>query len=235
MKPKEYEEYVASIFQNKGYSTEVTPLSGDWGIDVIAIKDSEKIAIQAKMYSDSSRKVNRAAIMQLYGAMAYQDCTKAVLATDGDLLDDAILVANKLGIEILKTNPCDISDKGSCIGIKTEKSLPVEINGYPAFDEVWEKYIIPLKGTTLCNSRGENKIIDVNWSGVKRKTSKGKEGKVNIEGFRYSYNELLRKKKVTRDEISQQIAERCSSFIVLILKQIPFIELVENPISLKLK
>ena len=62
MKPKEYEEYVASIFQNKGYSTEVTPLSGDWGIDVIAIKDSEKIAIQAKMYSDSSRKVNRAAI-----------------------------------------------------------------------------------------------------------------------------------------------------------------------------
>ena len=129
MKPKEYEEYVASIFQNKGYSTEVTPLSGDWGIDVIAIKDSEKIAIQAKMYSDSSRKVNRAAIMQLYGAMAYQDCTKAVLATDGDLLDDAILVANKLGIEILKTNPCDISDKGSCIGIKTEKSLPVEING----------------------------------------------------------------------------------------------------------
>lgn len=49
------------------------------------------------------RKVNRAAIMQLYGAMAYQDCTKAVIATDGELLDDAISVAKKLKIEILTT------------------------------------------------------------------------------------------------------------------------------------
>ena len=31
--------------------------------------------------------------MQLYGAMAYQDCTKAVLATDGEVLDDAVIVA----------------------------------------------------------------------------------------------------------------------------------------------
>lgn len=102
MAPKEYEQYIASIFQNQGYKTLVTPYSNDWGIDVIAIKGKEKIAIQAKMYGNK-RKVNRAAIMQLYGAMAYQDCTKAVIATDGELLDDAISVAKKLKIEILTT------------------------------------------------------------------------------------------------------------------------------------
>lgn len=94
MTPKEYEQYIASIFQNQGYKTLVTPYSNDWCIDVIAIKGKEKIAIQAKMYGNK-RKVNRAAIMQLYGAMAYQDCTKAVIATDGELLDDAISVAKK--------------------------------------------------------------------------------------------------------------------------------------------
>lgn len=50
MTPKEYEQYIASIFQNQGYKTLVTPYSNDWGIDVIAIKGKEKIAIQAKMY-----------------------------------------------------------------------------------------------------------------------------------------------------------------------------------------
>ncbi len=84
MTPEEYEKYVASLYQARGYKTIVTPLSGDWGIDVIATKGTEKIAIQAKMYGRTHRKVNRSNIMELYGAMAFQDCTKAVLATDGE-------------------------------------------------------------------------------------------------------------------------------------------------------
>ena len=105
MTPQEYEQYVASLYQEKGYKTEVAPLSGDYGIDVIASKGDEKIAIQAKMYGHTSRKVNKTTIMQLYGSMAYQHCTKAVLATDGELLEDAIKVAQELNIEILYTSP----------------------------------------------------------------------------------------------------------------------------------
>jgi len=56
------------------------------------------------MYGESSRSVNRRVIMELYGASAYQDCTRAILATNGDILPDAIEVANKLGIEILRTS-----------------------------------------------------------------------------------------------------------------------------------
>ena len=43
-------------------------------------------------------------MMQLYGAMAYRDCTKAVLATDRECMADAVEVANKVGIEILYLN-----------------------------------------------------------------------------------------------------------------------------------
>ena len=78
------------MYQAGEYKTIVTPLAGDWGIDIIATKGFEKIAIQARMYGHTSRKVNRSNIMDFYGAMTYQDRTKAALATDGELLDDAV-------------------------------------------------------------------------------------------------------------------------------------------------
>lgn len=231
MTPKEYEDYIAALYQEKGYTTIVTPLSGDWGIDVIAIKEEEKIAIQAKMYGNTSRKVNRATIMQLYGAMAYQDCTKAVLATDGEILEDAYTVAQKLNIEIFKTNHYRSNFQTTTNStIKTKHT----IGKYPTFDEMWEKYIIPLKGATLYNSKGENKIIDVNWSEISRITSNGKKGKIQIEGFELAYNILLKEGMVTRDYINQQVDKRCSSGIVLILKELPFVTETKNPIALKL-
>ena len=149
------------------------------------------------------------------------------------LLDDAKIVAEKLNIEILqtRTNNTDTSMKGNLY--KEEKTKL--FNSYPTFDEAWQKYIIPLKGSTLKNSRGNNKIIDVNWGGIKRITSKGNEGKIDIEGFRLAYNKLVKEDKVTRSYINQQVNKRCSSGIVLILGQLHFLEIVNNPKSLKLK
>ena len=40
-------------------------------------------------------------VMELYGAKDYFDCTKALFATDGLLMADAVEVAKKLNIEIL--------------------------------------------------------------------------------------------------------------------------------------
>lgn len=233
MTPKEYEQYIANIFQKQGYKTIVTPYSNDWGIDVIAIKGKEKIAIQAKMYGNK-RKVNRATIMQLYGAMAYQDCTKAVIATNGELLDDAISVANKLKIEILTTKTKFVSTfhKEEENSDYIHKDLSIE---YPTFDEVWQEYILALKGKTLQNTKGENKIIDVNMGGITRITSNKKQSFIPIEGFHLAYNELIRKGRVTRDYINQEVDKRCSSGIVLILGQIPFVSIVRNPTSLEIQ
>lgn len=235
MKPREYEEYVASIFQERGYEVNLTPQSNDWGIDVIAIKGEEKIAVQAKMYGHTSRKVNRAVIMQLYGAMAYQDCTKAVLATDGEVLDDAVIVAKKLGIELLFTRGSLLTDKSAVVKIEQNENLAWEANGnYPSFDEVWSRYIMQLKGKTLYNSIGSNKIVDVDWAGITRVTSKGKRGKIQIEAFRLAYKELMSKGFVSRDYINQQIDKRCSSGVTHILSQLPFVSLESNPLGLRL-
>ena len=101
MTPREFEYIVSDYYKQQGYKTIITPYSGDWGIDVIASKGKEKLAIQAKMYGGSSRRITRLAMMQLYGAMAYKDCTRAVMVTDGDCMPDAIDVAIKLGIEVV--------------------------------------------------------------------------------------------------------------------------------------
>lgn len=232
MTPQQYEEYVGLLYANKGYDVSVSPLSNDWGIDVIAIKGDEKIGIQAKMYGESSRSVNRRVIMELYGAAAYQDCTKAVLATDGEIYPDAIEVAQKLGIDILRTS----ASEDFITEIQTKQMTgEVEIKaGNISFEEAWEKYIFPLKGRILSNSRGSNKIIAVDWGGIKRVTSNGKLGKIDIEGFRLAYNVLMSQGYVTRDYINQQVDKRCSSGIVLILGELPFVEKTTSPTGLRI-
>ncbi len=93
------------------------------------------------------------------------------------------------------------------------------------FDNIWEKYIIPLKGRTLSNSRGTNTIVNVDWNGVIRTTStpklKEKRNKIKIESFKLVVNKLLKEGSITREYIKNE-AGRVSSAIVLILSQVPF-------------
>lgn len=208
MTPKQFEDYIGKLFAQKGYTVTVSPLSNDWGLDVIAIKGNEKIGIQAKMYGESNRSVNRRVIMELYGASAYQDCTRTILATNGDILQDATKVANKLGIEILRTS----TDMCNIEMLQSDTS-----DNVMSFDKAWEEYIIPLTGRTLYNSRGSNQIVAVDWSGIKRVTSNGKKRRIDIEGFRLAYNVLTSQGYVSREYINQQVDKRCSSGIVLIL------------------
>ena len=68
MRPDEYEKLVAKYFENKGFKTEISSYTNDYGVDVFAIKGKTKIAIQAKMFGNSSRPINRQMVMELHGA-----------------------------------------------------------------------------------------------------------------------------------------------------------------------
>jgi restriction system protein len=89
MKSRQFEIFVNNRFEKNGYETVLTSQSGDYGVDVFAFKDKEKIAIQVKMFGESSRKINRKVMMELYGAKAYFDCAKAIVVTNGSILSDA--------------------------------------------------------------------------------------------------------------------------------------------------
>lgn len=221
MTPKQFEELVCEHFRNKGYKAEATSYSNDYGVDVFATKGKEKIAVQAKMYGGGTRKINRQMVMELHGAKDYFDCTKAVIATNGILLTDATEVAIKLKIEILNID--------SSVPLTTKKLKSNNMT----FDSIWEQYIIPLQDKTLTRDNGEtNKIVKVNWSEVERLTSKGNKGKIKVEIFKQAINKLLADGSITRDYINQHYVGRASSGVILILSQVPFFKLTENPIGL---
>lgn len=226
MNPRQFEELVCEYFRKQGYEAKTTSYSGDYGIDVFATKGKEKIAVQVKMYGDSTRKINRQMVMELYGAKDYFDCTKAIIATDGAFLPDAISVAEKLKIEILYFNEfqTQLPQNQSLKSRKTDKT----------FEQIWEDYIIPLQGKTLTRSNGKtNKIIKVDWSGIERLTSNGNKGKIKIEIFKQAVNKLLTNGSISRDYINQNYVGRASSGIVLILSQVPFFTLTDRPTGLK--
>ncbi len=166
--------------------------------------------------------------MQLFGAMAYRQCNKAVIATDGTCMTDAIEVANRLGVEILYLNSTDIIVRQH-EELENEKVLPTtNIDDAIPFDEMWKRYIMPLSGRTITNDGLTNKIISVDWGGLKRMTSKGNIGKISIEEFQLAYELLVKNGSVERVLINQH-AKRCSSGIVLVLSQVPFIGVQNKP------
>lgn len=218
MSPREFEEHIADLFANQSYKVTLTSYSADYGVDLFAENKDEKIAIQAKMYGNSTRKVNRKCVMELYGAARFFDCTKAIIATNGQILDDAAIVANKLGIEILKISSVD--------KLKTLTTAGVD----RSFESVWRRYIMPLESKRLFRSDGSfNTIVKVDWSSLQRTSSKGNQGKIAIEIFKEAYNILIDNGVVTRDYINQNYVGRASSGVLLVLSQVPFIELLDKP------
>lgn len=222
MNPKQFEELVCEHFRQNGYEAKTTSYSNDYGVDVFASKRKEKIAVQVKMYGSGTRKINRQMVMELHGAKDYFDCTKAVIATDGVLLPDALEVAQKLKIDILSIDTSTILTK------------PKKTNNDRTFEDIWEKYIIPLQGKTLTRDSGEtNQIVKVNWSEVERITSNGNKGKIKVEIFKKAINKLLTDGSITRDYINQNYVGRASSGVILILSQVPFFQLTDRPTGLK--
>ena len=218
MTPDQYEKYVANYFQNKGYKVKQTPYSNDYGVDVFAEKNKEKIAIQAKMFGNSNRKINRQMVMEFYGAKDFFNCNKGIIVTNGEIIQNAKDVADKLGVEILFIYP---------------KSHVPKNNSQ--FDEIWENYVMPLEGKTIARKNGKiNKILEVNWGGINRITSNGNQQKIDIEIFKKTINHLFENGSITRQEINDEYSKRASSGIVLILSQLPMIRLNNTrPISIE--
>lgn len=233
MNPQQFEQLVCEHFRKKGYKAETTSYNNDYGVDVFATKGNEKIAIQAKMYGSTSRKINRQMIMELHGAKDYFDCTKAIMATNGIVLPDAQEVADKLKIEILNLGG-NAFPLANSIKVKTKQQPAKALKkGSPCFESIWEQYIMPLQGKTISRSGGKsNTITKVDWSGIERLTSNNNKGKIKIEIFRFAINQLLTRGTITREEINQNYSGRASSGVVLVLSKVPMFRLEEYPIKL---
>lgn len=215
MTPDEYEELVAAVLRDEGWKATVTPSGRDHGLDVIAERDGMRLGVQAKMWRQANRPVNAATVMLTYGAAAYADCPQCMVATDGRILADAEQVAAKLGVAI-RVIPT------TQFGSQTREARDTDpLN----FSRVWTDHVVPLAGTTLRRRNGRtNEILAVDSGGVVRRTSNGKEQRIDIDVFRWTIERLLAGETVLREDINAQCVGRASSGVVLILSAVPLFE-----------
>lgn len=90
--PRLFEQTVASVFSDLGYSTRVTAYSGDDGIDVILDgKNGDMIGVQVKRYRD---RIAVAQIRELIGALVINRLTKGFFVTTSDFQSGAQRTAN---------------------------------------------------------------------------------------------------------------------------------------------
>lgn len=97
MTGEEFERFIAELFRHKGYDCQVTSASGDFGIDVIANKNGERIGIQCKRYQN---KVSLGAVQEVVAGMNHYHCSRGMVITNSDFQYSAIRLARDNNIEL---------------------------------------------------------------------------------------------------------------------------------------
>ncbi len=98
----EFENYVEALLRRDGYKTETTSTSGDYGVDLVAIKDKQRIAIQCKRYTKS---IDQKAVREVYAGMTKYQCSFGVVITNRHFTKHAV----------------ELADSTNCILIDREK------------------------------------------------------------------------------------------------------------------
>lgn len=89
----EFEKFIQTLLKYLDFDESyVTKESGDYGIDVIGIKNNIRYGIQCKNYNGP---VGNRAIQEAYSGKDYYDCNVAIVVTNNHFTSNAIHQANK--------------------------------------------------------------------------------------------------------------------------------------------
>jgi restriction system protein len=79
MQGVEFENYVKALLAHRGFAVETTKASGDLGVDLVARRRDESVAIQVKRQRGP---VSRHAVSDAVGGMAHYACRAAMVVTN---------------------------------------------------------------------------------------------------------------------------------------------------------
>ena len=86
----EFERYLKEVLTNRGYSVSMTDVSGDLGVDLVASRGDERIAIQVKRHNT---KISRRAVSDAVAGMHHYNCNKAMVVTNNYFSPGAVALA----------------------------------------------------------------------------------------------------------------------------------------------
>lgn len=97
MTGEEFEYFLCTYFKELGYRAKTTPAVNDYGADLIAYKEEEKIVVQAKRYKE---KVGIKAVQEAIGAREYYKADKAMVITSSHFTPNARNLAESGSVEL---------------------------------------------------------------------------------------------------------------------------------------
>ena len=98
MEGHDFEYACAGILKANGFrDIEVTKGSGDFGVDIIAVKKRKKYAVQCKRYD---KKLGNPAVQEVIGGLAYYGCEAGAVMTNSYFTESARKLAEVNGIEL---------------------------------------------------------------------------------------------------------------------------------------
>jgi restriction system protein len=92
MSGTDFEDHVARIARTCGVPVIMTPLSGDWGVDLIVGTRPRRLAIQCKR---QSRPVGTGAVQEVVAGAPMQDCSQTMVVTNNDFTPAARRLAER--------------------------------------------------------------------------------------------------------------------------------------------
>ncbi|MBX7450695.1 restriction endonuclease [Mycolicibacterium sp. 3033] len=98
MSGTEFEDHVARIARSVGVPVIMTPLSGDWGVDLIVGHRPDRLAVQCKR---QSRPVGTGAVQEVVAGAPMQDCTRTMVVTNHQFTPAARKLAELHGCELV--------------------------------------------------------------------------------------------------------------------------------------
>ena len=101
----EFEVLCTQILTAKGYeNVELTPTTGDYGVDIFAEKDGVRWAFQCKYYTNP---VGVRAVQEIYSGRDFYHCMVGVVMTNSRFTKNAVTLANELNILLWDVNMLD--------------------------------------------------------------------------------------------------------------------------------
>lgn len=87
LSPRDFEHYVAELFQERGYKVEVRGRAGDLGVDLeLTRADGRRAIVQCKRYRHA---IGPDIVRELFGTMVHERAAHGFLVTTADISDGA--------------------------------------------------------------------------------------------------------------------------------------------------
>jgi len=94
----EFENFMANVFDKKGYDVLITPSSGDQGVDLVLTIDERKVAVQLKRYTGP---VGNAAVQAVFAGMFHYKAKEAWVITTSTFTKSARQLAKSNRVRLI--------------------------------------------------------------------------------------------------------------------------------------